>query len=142
MMARAWVEIIPTPLSVELATASVQDPSAGGIVVFAGTTRAEKNADGRELVALEYEAYEKMALEQMRKLADQAQEKWPITKLTLLHRVGRVEVKEPSVIIAVSTPHRAQAFEACRWLIDELKKDVAIWKKEVWDDASGSWVHP
>ncbi len=141
-MGRGWVEIISTPLDVDLATKSVQEADVGGIVVFLGTTRAEKNADGRELIALDYEAYPEMALAQMRKLADLAYEKWPVGELALLHRVGRVRVKEPSVIIAVATPHRADAFEACRWMIDELKKSVAIWKKEVWADGSRSWVHP
>jgi molybdopterin synthase catalytic subunit len=60
----------------------------------------------------------------------------------LLHRIGRVEIAQPSVIVAVSTPHRAQSFEACRYLIDQLKTDVPIWKKEVWSDGSGTWVHP
>jgi molybdopterin synthase catalytic subunit len=141
-MSRGWVEILPTPLDADLATASVQKPDVGGIAVFLGTTRAEKNAAGQDLLALDYEAYQEMALAQMRKLADRAYEKWPICDLALLHRIGRVPVKEPSVVIAVSTPHRADAFEGCRWLIDELKKEVAIWKKEVWADGSASWVHP
>jgi len=63
-------------------------------------------------------------------------------KLALLHRTGRVAIGEPSVLIAVSTPHRGDAFAACRWLIDTLKKDAAIWKKEVWADGSGTWIHP
>jgi molybdopterin synthase catalytic subunit len=83
-----------------------------------------------------------MAIEQLKKLAAAARTRWPIVKLALLHRVGKVALAEPSVVIAVSTPHRADAFEACRFLIDELKKDVAIWKKEVWSDGSGTWVHP
>ena len=83
-----------------------------------------------------------MALNQLQSLAAAARQRWPILKLALLHRIGRVPVGEPSVIIAVSTPHRADAFEACRFLIDELKKDVAIWKKEVWSDGTGTWVHP
>lgn len=123
------------------AIAQVTAPTAGGIAVFLGCTRAEKSLDGRELLALDYEAYSEMALKQMQDLARRAREKWPIIKLALLHRVGRVGLGEPSVLIAVSTPHRGEAFEACRWLIDTLKKDVAIWKKEVWADGSGSWVH-
>lgn len=126
-----------------LALSSVpNDPSAGGVAVFLGCTRAETHADGRRLVALDYEAYQEMALKQMRDLAIAAREKWPIVKLVMLHRVGRVELGEPSVLIAVSTPHRGEAFEACRWLIDTLKKDVAIWKKEVWEDGATSWVDP
>lgn len=137
-----WIEILPTPLDTNRAVAFVTDAAAGGIAVFLGTTRAEKNPDGRNLLSLDYEAYEQMALEQLRKLAADARRKWPIINLALFHRTGEVKVTEPSVVIAVSTPHRAAAFEACRYLIDSLKKDVAIWKKEVWADGSGTWVHP
>jgi molybdopterin synthase catalytic subunit len=137
-----WIEIFSSPLSVEKAVSYVADPYAGGIDLFLGTTRQEKSAENRELIALDYEAYEQMALEQMRHLANRAREKWPIVKIAMLHRTGRVNVGEPSVVIAVSTPHRSDAFEACRFLIDELKKDVAIWKKEVWSDGSASWVQP
>jgi len=137
-----WVGLMSTDLIVSTAAKLVTDGRAGGIDIFLGTTRAETSADGRELIALDYEAYEQMAGEQLRDLAKCAREQWPIVKLALLHRVGRVAIGEPSVIIAVSTPHRADAFVACRWLIDTLKKDVAIWKKEVWADGSGTWVHP
>jgi molybdopterin synthase catalytic subunit len=94
------------------------------------------------LVALDYEAYEQMATEQFADMARRARQSWPIVKLVILHRVGRVAVAEPSVVIAVATPHRAQAFEACRWMIDTLKKEAAIWKKEVWSDGSAAWVDP
>jgi molybdopterin synthase catalytic subunit len=137
-----WIEVSAQPLRVDRAVEFVTDPRAGGIDVFLGTTREEKASDGSELVALDYEAYAQMALEQLRALAQRAREKWPIIKLAILHRVGRVELGEPSVIIAVSTPHRADAFDACRFLIDELKVDVAIWKKEIWADGSASWIHP
>jgi molybdopterin synthase catalytic subunit len=136
------IRLTPEPLDAAAAVTFVTDGRAGGIDVFLGTTRAETSADGRELVALDYEAYEQMAGEQLRELARRAREQWPIIKLVLLHRTGRVAIGEPSVIIAVSTPHRGDAFAACRWLIDTLKKDVAIWKKEVWADGSGTWVHP
>ena len=116
------------------------DAAAGGIDVFIGTTRAETHADGRELVALDYEAYPEMALSQMRDLARRARARWPVVRLALLHRVGRVAVGQPSVVVAVACPHRAEAFEACRWLIDTLKAEVPIWKKEVWADGSGTWV--
>lgn len=133
------IQIWSAPLTLE--PADVSAATAGGIAVFLGCTRAETSPDGRELLALDYEAYQEMALKQMQALARQAREKWPIIKLAILHRVGRVGLGEPSVLIAVSTPHRGEAFEACRWLIDTLKKDVAIWKKEVWADGSATWVH-
>jgi molybdopterin synthase catalytic subunit len=137
-----WIELLATPLSIAEANAFITDPAAGGICVFAGTTRAETADDGRELVALEYEAYTDMATKQLRDLATAARERWPVLKVAILHRTGRVAVGEPSVVIAVATPHRPEAFTACRFLIDELKKDVAIWKKEVWNQGAGTWVGP
>ena len=77
-----------------------------------------------------------------RDLADRARSRWPVVRLSLLHRTGRVPLGDPSVLVAVATPHRADAFEACRYLIDTLKAEAAIWKKEVWSDGTGSWVHP
>lgn len=137
-----FTALLPAPLSPAMAVRLVTDPSAGGIDVFLGTTRAETNPEGRPLIALDYEAYLEMAEQQLRDLAREARAQWPIIKLAILHRIGRVEVGEPSVIIAVSTPHRAESFEACRWIIDALKKTAAIWKKEVWADGTSSWVHP
>lgn len=136
------IQIIAEPLSLHVIVSLITDPHAGGIDVFLGTTRAEKSADGRDLVSLDYEAYEQMAIDRLQTLAKQARERWPIVNLAIHHRIGPVAVGEPSVIIAVSTPHRADAFEACRFLIDQLKVDVPIWKKEIWADGSGTWVHP
>jgi molybdopterin synthase catalytic subunit len=135
-----WIQILPEPLDAGRAVDFVYDPAAGGIDVFIGTTRQETRPDGLHLAALDYEAYEQMALEQLHDLARRACERWPIVKLAILHRIGRVELAQPSVIIAVSTPHRGDAFEACRFIIDTLKKEVAIWKKEIWADGSGTWV--
>jgi molybdopterin synthase catalytic subunit len=137
-----WLELTDQPLSSPAAMEFLSDPAAGAIDIFLGTTRSESNPDGRQLVALDYEAYNEMARNQFLALAESARNRWPIRKLVILHRLGRVAVGEPSVLIAVSTPHRSDAFEACRWLIDALKKDVAIWKKELWADGSTSWVHP
>lgn len=134
-----WLEVTPDDLSVDRYFAFVADPAAGGVGIFIGTTRAETDSAGRALVALDYEAYREMAIEQLRILAAEARQRWPIVKLAIVHRVGRVELAEPSVVVAVSTPHRAQALEACRWLIDSLKKQATIWKKEVWADGSASW---
>jgi molybdopterin synthase catalytic subunit len=136
------IAIVEYPLLAESIVRLVTDGAAGGIDVFLGTTRAETSPQGKALVALDYEAYREMALKQLHELARSARQRWPITRLAIVHRLGRVAIAEPSVIIAVSTPHRVDAFEACRWIIDALKKDVAIWKKEVWDDGSGTWVHP
>jgi molybdopterin synthase catalytic subunit len=137
-----WLEILATPLPTAEAVAFVQDAGAGGIAVFLGTTRAEDSASWQRLLALDYEAYGEMAGPQLVDLARRARERWPIIKLALLHRTGRVALAEASVVIAVSTPHRAESFEACRWLIDTLKAEASIWKKEIWADGSGSWVDP
>jgi molybdopterin synthase catalytic subunit len=138
-----WLEILPTDLPTPRAIAFVEDPAAGGIALFLGATRAETHPDtALPLEALDYEAYTDLALKQLHDLAARARQKWPILKLALLHRTGRVPVGAPSVVIAVSTPHRAEAFEACKWLIDTLKTEVAVWKKEIWSDGTTTWVDP
>jgi molybdopterin synthase catalytic subunit len=116
----------------------VGDAEAGGVALFLGTTRSE-NKGTVALAALDYEAYPQMAVTQMKQLAALARSRWALRKVAIVHRTGRVAVGEPSVAIAVSAPHRGQAFEACRFLIDSLKKDVAVWKKEVWGDGSATW---
>ena len=139
-MSRDWIEIVEKSLDVERAVQFVSDANAGGIDVFLGTTRAETSQDGRELIALDYEAYPEMALARLKQLAERARSQWPIVKMAILHRVGRVALAEPSVVIAVSCPHRSEAFAACKFLIDQLKVDVPIWKKEIWADGTGTWV--
>jgi molybdopterin synthase catalytic subunit len=136
------ISLTPDSLYVAGAISFVSDARAGGIAVFLGTTRAERRADGADLVALDYDAYPEMAATQLRELAKAARARWPIVRLALLHRTGRVALGEPSVLVAVATPHRADAFEACRHLIDTLKAEAAIWKKEIWSDGTGTWVHP
>ncbi len=127
------------PLDVNAAIGAVSDGDSGAISVFLGTTRRDAAA-GREVVALDYEAYGEMAEAQMRRLVEEARRGWGISRIVMLHRIGRVDVGQPSVLIAVSTPHRAEAFEACRFLIDRLKAEVTIWKKEIWSDRSSDWV--
>jgi molybdopterin synthase catalytic subunit len=121
-------EISPERLDVGRVLAAVGDPAAGAIVVFTGTTR-RTNA-GRRVVRLEYEAHASMAVREMRKLGAEAKRRWGLRKVAMAHRVGVVPVGEPSVVIAVSAGHRAEAFTAGRWLIDRLKEIVPIWKKE------------
>ena len=137
-----WIQLHAEPIDVGPVVQFVTDEQAGGIAVFLGTTRAEAASPDRQLAALDYEAYPEMALRQMRQLAQQARQRWPVRRVAILHRTGRVLLGEPSVIIAVSTPRRADAFDACRWIIDALKADVAIWKKEIWEDGTQSWVQP
>src|ERR1051325_10828297 len=137
-----WIDILPTPLPTSKAIDFVSDPNAGGIALFLGTTRSEKNPQGQDLRALDYEAYTEMAVPQLQTLAQAARSQWPIVKQVILHRTGRVELSQPSVLIAVASPHRHEAFAACRFIIDALKADVAVWKKEIWSDGSGTWVQP
>jgi len=131
------------PLNAAYCIGLVTDGAAGGVAVFIGTTRAEATPDSkRQLIALDYQAYTEMADRQLRDIAKQAREQWPIVRLVIAHRIGRVPLSHPSVIIAVSTPHRSDAFAACRWIIDTLKSSAAIWKKEVWSDGTTTWVEP
>ena len=110
----------------------------GGIALFAGTTR--RFTRGRETVQLSYEAHVPMALAECRRLGEEAASRWPVLKLVLWHRIGEVPVGETSVLIGVATAHRAEAFEACRFLIDALKERVPIWKKEHFADGETAWV--
>ena len=109
--------------------------------MFIGTVR--NATKGKAVVRLEFEAYEPMALSEMQKIADAAMEKWPVHQILIHHRVGTLEVGEIPVIIAVASPHRDAAFEACKYIIDTLKQTVPIWKKEVFEDGE-QWVaaHP
>ena len=116
------------PLSVDAAVAEVRDDGAGAIATFIGTTRAHSR--GRDVLYLDYEAYEGMAEQAMADLADELKRRHELCKVAIHHRVGRVEVGETSVVIAVSAPHRAAALAACREAIDELKVSVPLWKKE------------
>ena len=136
------IRLTDEPLDIGAAAAAVNDPFAGGVSFFAGTTRAEKSADGRDLLALDYEAYPEMAIRQLEAMEKSAREQWAILRVLIWHRTGRVKVGEPSVIIAVATAHRQEAFEASHWLIDQLKAKAAIWKREVWASGPSTWVHP
>ena len=116
------------PLSVDAAVAEVRDAGAGAIATFIGTTRAHSR--GRDVLYLDYEAYEGMAEQAMADLADELKRRHELCKVAIHHRVGRVEIGETSVVIAVSAPHRTAALAACREAIDELKVSVPLWKKE------------
>ena len=137
------VRLVDTPIDVEVVRRHVDaDGQAGAAATFEGLTRSETHAEHGRLIRLEYEAYGGMALKQLRRLADDATEKWGVVRVAIVHRTGPVELGETSVMIAVACPHRAEAFEACRWLIDSLKKDVTIWKREIWESGASSWVDP
>lgn len=109
----------------------VSDPEAGAIATFIGTTR--NNNEGRRVIALDYEAYPEMAEKELARIGDDARKQWPISRMTIVHRLGPVQIGEASVIIAVSSAHRDAAFAASRFAIEEIKKTVPIWKKEVFE---------
>ena len=135
------IQISSTPLTSTEAEAFVTNEECGGIVTFVGTAR--KYTKGKEVLRLEFEAYEPMAIKEMTKIAEQIFEKFPAKKVAIHHRVGVVNLKEIAVVISVSCPHRAAAFEACQYAIDTLKQTVPIWKKEIFEDGE-VWVaaHP
>jgi molybdopterin synthase catalytic subunit len=132
---RRWIAISDDPLPVADAQEWVVLPSCGAAVTFVGTVR--DHAEGRDGVTeLEYEAYIEVALERMAAIADEMDSRWSVGRLALLHRVGRLELTEAAVVVAVSAAHRGEAFAAAEWAIDTLKSTVPIWKKETW--AGGS----
>jgi len=135
------IKIFNQPLDIQSCINRVMSPESGGIDVFIGTVRNATKS--KTVLRLEFEAYEKMALAEMDKIAAQALEKWPVQRLIIHHRTGILAVGEVAVVIAVSAAHRAAAFEACRFVIDTLKQTVPIWKKEVFEDGE-VWVaaHP
>ena len=109
----------------------VTDPEAGAIATFIGTTR--NNNDGRKVIALDYEAYPEMAEKELARVGEEARRRWPICRMAIVHRLGPVQITEPSVMIVVSAAHREGAFAACRFAIEEIKRIVPIWKKEVYE---------
>jgi molybdopterin synthase catalytic subunit len=119
------------PINLQELVDCVTDPEAGAIATFIGTTR--NNNEGRKVIALDYEAYPEMAEKELARLGEEAKRKWQICRMAIVHRVGPVQITEPSVIIAVSAAHREAAFAACRFAIEEIKKTVPIWKKEVYE---------
>jgi len=125
------------PLSLEAVVAEVADERAGGIATFTGTVRRQSR--GREVTYLEYEAYAEMAEDVMARLAAGLSDRYELCAVAIHHRVGRLEIGEPSVVIAVSAPHRAAALEACREAIDTLKETVPLWKKEVYEGGE-EWI--
>jgi len=116
------------------------DPACGGLVFFEGATRAETDPNHGALVRLDYEVHRSMARKQLESLAQTAANRFSAKRVAISHRIGGVAVGEPSVMIGVACPHRGQAFNACRWIIDALKVDVPIWKKDVFEDGFVRWV--
>jgi len=134
------IEITDAPIDYAALTERVRSHRAGAVCLFLGTVR-ELTGD-RRTAALDYEAYPEMARKKMAELEAEARRRWPILEVALVHRLGHLDLGEVSVAVAVSCPHRHQAFDACRWMIDTLKEVVPIWKKELWADGTEEWVHP
>jgi molybdopterin synthase catalytic subunit len=128
-----WIGLSPQPLPVVEAAGWAVRPDCGGLVLFSGTAR--DHAEGRPGVhRLEYEAYEEQVVPRLREVADEARVRWPVVgRIALLHREGVLEIGESAVVVAVSAPHRDEAFAAARFCIDTLKRSVPIWKRESWD---------
>jgi molybdopterin synthase catalytic subunit len=134
------IRLTKEPIDYFALTEQVRRPGCGAVVTFLGTVR--DLTEGRVTVALDYEAYPGMAEKKLAEIEAETRACWPVGEIVLVHRLGRLEVGEVSVAVAVSCPHRGQAFEACRHAIDRLKEIVPIWKKENWADGTTEWVHP
>ncbi|MCA9191572.1 MAG: molybdenum cofactor biosynthesis protein MoaE [Planctomycetales bacterium] len=153
------IDIVDGKIDPETVLAKVRDPQCGAEVLFVGTTRqwTQRETIAQQAIAeleieslpaqvetefLIYECYREMALAQMQDLAVQAKERWPIKRLAIVHRVGRVLPMEASVVVAVSCPHRREAFQAAEWLMHEIKHEVPIWKQEHYVQIGSQWIHP
>ncbi len=134
------IALTHAPIDFSALTQAVRSNQAGAVVLFLGTVR--EMTQGRQTVALDYEGYPAMAEAKMAELEAEARRRWPVIEVQIVHRLGHLELGDVSVALAVSTPHRHQAFDAGRWLIDTLKEVVPVWKKENWADGTTEWVHP
>ena len=146
---RAWqhevvthirTEVTEQPLDPGALVAEAMDPSCGGLGVFVGTVRRSAAGESESPVeALEYEAHPSLAPAALQDIAQRAQEKWQLERVVAVHRTGSCPLGEPTVVVACAAPHRAEALDACRWMIDTIKAEVPIWKKELYADGS-AWV--
>jgi molybdopterin synthase catalytic subunit len=129
-----------TPISVDALLADVQGPERGGTCVFLGTVRNGPDESG--VTAIEYSAYDAMAEEEIARMLAEAREQWPEARVALHHRLGMIPLGEASIGIAAAAPHRDEAFAACRYVIEEVKKRLPVWKKELRVDGTTIWVDP
>ncbi|MCU0848946.1 MAG: molybdenum cofactor biosynthesis protein MoaE [Spirochaetes bacterium] len=132
------ISIQKEPIDTGMHLAECGTDEDGSIVSFTG--RPRKNSNNRTVTYLEYESYDGMARKELEKISDEAALNWKISSCTVAHRTGRIEIGEASIFICVASPHRAESFQACMYIIDQIKKRVPIWKKEFYTDGS-SWVH-
>ena len=136
-MATEYTLISPEPLIPEEVTAHVRGPANGGVVTFLGTAREQ--TQGHRVLRLEYEVYEEMAVKRFRDIFRELAERWGVTDAAIAHRYGRLEIGEVSMVVAVATPHRKEAFAACWYAVDRIKEMAPIWKKEFFEDGA-VWV--
>lgn len=134
------IELTEREIDYHALTEEVRTTQAGAVVLFLGTVR--EMTQGQRTLALDYEAYPEMAEAKMHELVKEAAGRWPILSAAIVHRLGHLELGEISIALAVSCPHRRDAFEAGQFLIDEFKLRVPVWKKENWADGTTAWVHP
>ena len=133
------IRLTHDPIDYHALTEAVRSPHCGAVAVFLGTVR---DLTGEQVtVFLDYEAYGPMAEKKLAEIEAEVRNRWPVGEVAMVHRLGRLDVGEVSVAVAVSTPHRGDAFDACRYAIDALKELVPIWKKENAPDGTGEWVH-
>jgi molybdopterin synthase catalytic subunit len=134
------IALTTDPIDAAAVLASVASTDAGAVLLFLGTTRSSTH--GRQTSSLDYDCYPQMAEKKLAELETQARSRWPLIGCSIVHRLGHLELGQASIAIAVSAPHRADAFAAGQWLIDTIKQDVPIWKRENWADGVSEWVHP
>ncbi len=132
------IEITSKPIEAQPVIDRVKKTTHGAVVTFVGTVR--ENSEGKRVLYLEYEAYREMAEEKLKGISKEIQNRWGITDLDIIHRVGRIEVGDTAVVIAVGSAHRLEAFQACQYTIDRVKEIVPIWKKEFYEDGSSTWI--
>lgn len=131
------IKLTEKAIDVQKVIDSASSLSAGAVNVFIGTVR--NNANGKNVVWLEYEAYETMAIAEIKKIIDEASHRWPLLGWAVSHRIGTLKPGEVSVVVAVASPHRKESFEACQYIIDTLKEKAPIWKKELFEDGE-EWI--
>ncbi len=134
------IELTTEPIDVVALVTRAQQPAAGAVLLFLGVSR--QYTGERETVELSYEAYHEMAERELARLEAKARGRWPLVECAIVHRLGIVPISEASVAVVVSSPHRHEAFEAGRWLIDAIKESAPIWKQERWASGETEWVHP
>ena len=134
------IRLTENPIDIAAVAEAARSPAAGAVVLFLGTAR--ETTGGRRTSSLDYDAYPEMARAKLAELEAEARRRWPLVECAVVHRLGHLELGEVSVAIAVSSAHRAAAFEAGKWVIDRIKEVVPIWKKENWADGTCEWVHP